>query len=337
MVNFLKKLRIAQLQKGKFLSYATYAVGEIVLVIVGILLALQINSYYQKKSNNERFHIILENVQKELELDINNCNLVIKDYAKKDSLLMYNYFLNASIDSLKKYGKHDFYPHLNIHSFRINKSSFNALLQHQEIIPTANIDLVFSLSTQYTNTYAESQILSELLTKSVYETRKEYIDLINIMDPDKSFDFIVNNPKYKNDILNYSGYGKNYLKIIKQYRLQAEKNYAKIDSILNTSNAKDFKFSNEWKDQYFGTYINPIDSTSIELGQVDQKIVLKNNSSFYFGFDQDMELKKINDSTLFYHGELEFFSLISIKSKEASQFLTLQRGLGKLELIKPEN
>jgi len=49
-----KKIRNALLREGKFGKYCLYAIGEIFLVVAGILIALQVNNYdlaQQKKSN----------------------------------------------------------------------------------------------------------------------------------------------------------------------------------------------------------------------------------------------------------------------------------------------
>lgn len=56
MINFFKKIRKKLLSKNKFSSYIIYAVGEIILVVVGILIALQINNW--NESRKQRLHEI---------------------------------------------------------------------------------------------------------------------------------------------------------------------------------------------------------------------------------------------------------------------------------------
>ncbi|MBO0329834.1 DUF6090 family protein [[Muricauda] lutisoli] len=50
MIKFFRKIRQQLLAENKFGKYLTYAIGEIVLVVIGILFALQINKW---KENNE--------------------------------------------------------------------------------------------------------------------------------------------------------------------------------------------------------------------------------------------------------------------------------------------
>jgi hypothetical protein len=53
MIKFFRKIRQKSLTENKFSKYLIYAIGEIVLVVIGILIALQINNWneLQKKSN----------------------------------------------------------------------------------------------------------------------------------------------------------------------------------------------------------------------------------------------------------------------------------------------
>lgn len=49
MIKFFRKIRFNQLKEGKFLNYLKYAVGEIILVVIGILIAVNINNYNEKR------------------------------------------------------------------------------------------------------------------------------------------------------------------------------------------------------------------------------------------------------------------------------------------------
>ena len=55
MIKFFRKIRRRLLTENKFSKYVLYAVGEIILVIIGILIALQINNNNESKKtfNNE--------------------------------------------------------------------------------------------------------------------------------------------------------------------------------------------------------------------------------------------------------------------------------------------
>ena len=51
MLKFFSKIRQNLLSEGKSGKYIKYAIGEIVLVVIGILIALQINNWQQERKN----------------------------------------------------------------------------------------------------------------------------------------------------------------------------------------------------------------------------------------------------------------------------------------------
>ena len=53
MIKFFRKIRQKMLTENKFNKYLIYAFGEIVLVVIGILIALQINTWNENKKSNE--------------------------------------------------------------------------------------------------------------------------------------------------------------------------------------------------------------------------------------------------------------------------------------------
>ncbi len=60
MINFFRKIRQRLLTENKFSKYLIYTIGEIVLVVIGILIALQINNWNeeQKLIRDERIILI---------------------------------------------------------------------------------------------------------------------------------------------------------------------------------------------------------------------------------------------------------------------------------------
>ena len=51
MINFLRKTRQQLLAQNRVSKYLLYAIGEIVLVVIGILIALQINNWNEFKKD----------------------------------------------------------------------------------------------------------------------------------------------------------------------------------------------------------------------------------------------------------------------------------------------
>jgi hypothetical protein len=58
MIKFFRKIRQKMLTENKFSKYLIYAIGEIVLVVIGILIALQINNWNEQQNiqgNQEKY------------------------------------------------------------------------------------------------------------------------------------------------------------------------------------------------------------------------------------------------------------------------------------------
>lgn len=69
MINFFRKIRQKLLSDGKIWKYLTYAIGEIILVVIGILIALQINNWNENRKNRAFEIFTLKEVQNNLKND----------------------------------------------------------------------------------------------------------------------------------------------------------------------------------------------------------------------------------------------------------------------------
>lgn len=76
MLKFFRKIRQDLIAEGKTTKYLKYAIGEIILVVIGILIALQINNWNEgrKESNKER--LLLSNLKVEFEDNLNNLDSI---------------------------------------------------------------------------------------------------------------------------------------------------------------------------------------------------------------------------------------------------------------------
>jgi len=54
MIKFFRKIRYDLMEKNKTGKYLKYAIGEIVLVVIGILIALQINNWNEERKTNSK-------------------------------------------------------------------------------------------------------------------------------------------------------------------------------------------------------------------------------------------------------------------------------------------
>jgi len=63
MISFFRKIRQSLLNQGKTTRYFKYAIGEIVLVVIGILIALQINNWNTQRHERNQELLILKSLK----------------------------------------------------------------------------------------------------------------------------------------------------------------------------------------------------------------------------------------------------------------------------------
>ncbi|MFM7856012.1 MAG: DUF6090 family protein, partial [Flammeovirgaceae bacterium] len=66
--------------------YLLYAVGEIVLVVAGILIAVKVGDINEQKKKEQEFKTALEVVQRDLQADIFSVNEAIEYWPRADSI-----------------------------------------------------------------------------------------------------------------------------------------------------------------------------------------------------------------------------------------------------------
>ncbi|APX99918.1 DUF6090 family protein [Lacinutrix venerupis] len=80
MIKFFRKIRQNLLSENKFSKYLIYAIGEIVLVVIGILIALQINNWNENRKQQAEITDIYTQIVLDLDNDIDEFSNTIKYY-----------------------------------------------------------------------------------------------------------------------------------------------------------------------------------------------------------------------------------------------------------------
>ena len=66
MIKFFRRIRQKLLSENKFSKYLLYAIGEIILVVIGILIALQINDWNEQQKTKEKEQNYLSLIKHEM-------------------------------------------------------------------------------------------------------------------------------------------------------------------------------------------------------------------------------------------------------------------------------
>ncbi|RNC92078.1 MAG: hypothetical protein ED555_02930 [Allomuricauda sp.] len=92
MIKFFRRIRQKLLAENRFSKYLLYALGEIILVVIGILLALQINTWNEIKKQRKEEQRILALLKEEVSRDISHLDALVKSGQRRakemDSLMI---------------------------------------------------------------------------------------------------------------------------------------------------------------------------------------------------------------------------------------------------------
>ena len=80
MIKFFRRIRQQLLTENKFSKYLLYAIGEIILVVIGILIALQINNWNEERIRANKEIVYLANVNKEFRENKKQLDSVVKSH-----------------------------------------------------------------------------------------------------------------------------------------------------------------------------------------------------------------------------------------------------------------
>ena len=78
MLTFLRKIRKSLFDSGSIRRYSLYAIGEILLVMVGILLALQVNNWNESRKSKDEFQRSLQALSEDIKNDTSNIQSYIR-------------------------------------------------------------------------------------------------------------------------------------------------------------------------------------------------------------------------------------------------------------------
>tara|TARA_R110000765_G_scaffold98045_1_gene184300 strand:+ start:3470 stop:4219 length:750 start_codon:yes stop_codon:yes gene_type:complete len=84
MINFFRKIRKKLADQNKPLKYLRYALGEIVLVMIGILLALQVNNWNEARKNQQELRNFLQGIVVDMKRDIRQVEIVNEELKEEN-------------------------------------------------------------------------------------------------------------------------------------------------------------------------------------------------------------------------------------------------------------
>ncbi len=171
MFKFFRNIRQNLIRNGQTRRYVFYALGEIALVVIGILLALQIDSWQTERMQRKKEILYLKEIRTNLEDDFGNVAYSIAHNQRKDSIiqLCLTSILEGSSDAESMMTILGNMPALAEFSvYTPNRVAFDNMLSAE------NIDLISndSLRTNISKFYSEGNLLFGMQDRVKDLTRK---------------------------------------------------------------------------------------------------------------------------------------------------------------------
>lgn len=219
MIEIFRKIRRQLIKENRVSKYILYAFGEIILVVIGILIALQINNWKEIRKEKEQERKVLIELMKSLE---NNCSEMIQDSIKRS---IWNQSSDIIIYSIQN--KVPYIDSLNIHFQNARKPGTNLSLSYAGYEGLKNMGYHIITSDILRNNIVE---LFELTQKHLLEemeyfesfqpARQTHVDRLfsydeTKFDPSNPFDIPLLPHDY-NVVLNDT----TYLSMIKSVKVQ---------------------------------------------------------------------------------------------------------------------
>ena len=206
MIKFFRKFRQSLLFEGKTGKYFKYAIGEIILVVIGILVALQVNNWNESRVQRQKEIVILSELKKELEDDLETEFIPAIDYLKETNqrtLKLYSYYREYHNNNSKIIPEDSLNYYLGSTT---SKWNFILNLGAYESLKSSGIDIVSNdslrskIATIYSTHYPETGPRSNTVNNFIdQEIKPILLDNFPLSSTNKH-DFLTKNPKFINRV-----------------------------------------------------------------------------------------------------------------------------------------
>lgn len=138
MIKLFRNIRQQLLNEGKTSKYFKYAIGEIVLVVIGILIALQVNNWNEQRKQRDKELHYLRNLKTDLNLNIAEIEKYIstRNSQTESAQVILDYFEGRkTLDNLNEFNMHA----VNVYTWQ---KFFQIDNTFQELTNSGNLSLI---------------------------------------------------------------------------------------------------------------------------------------------------------------------------------------------------
>ncbi|WP_432410544.1 DUF6090 family protein [Rasiella sp. SM2506] len=225
MNKFFRKIRVRLVAESKFSKYLLYAIGEIVLVVIGILIALSINNWNEKRKTKNTIKDIYAIVKSDLVADVKSIDWVLEVTRFRDSVfqsvltkeITYDDYLSCSgcISILNGF------PDIKLKSKGLTLLEENSgfLNSNQDSLSVKVIDFHSFFSTEI-DVAIEEATMDYNGNRFYFKNNMTWFEDFSNDEPNEEFiTYALTSVDYRNRVVSFYGlYYKIYLDYLKQYK-----------------------------------------------------------------------------------------------------------------------
>jgi Family of unknown function (DUF6090) len=246
MIKFFRRIRQRLLSENNFNKYLIYAIGEIVLVVIGILIALQINNWNEDRKAQIAESEILKRLQLDLRDDVNVLQYQL-DFKKNmiDSYKICLDILSEETIATKEEFMNHFSSILQVGSVKLNLTTFNNLQTTGQIRLIKSKELADNIVRYYNTDYTLWQSALQDYTRNItapYILQFDYLPQLNINDLDgNQIEMTGQSKDFKKPERTLDDYKNNYFIIntLRQKKYNLEALMPRYTKLMNNAQALD--------------------------------------------------------------------------------------------------
>ena len=212
-MKIFRKMRVSALLNHKVTKYLLYALGEILLVTIGILIAVQFNNKNESRKEKKELHSIYKTVASDLAADTLRLVEFIAYYESVDSVMQLIFDQTkplVDIDTINEVNVENCYPcrplYANHLPFSPNQAGFDALKRFTNNTDQEQDSLTFNIIQFYKENIEliefESDKLGEIALANVFSLEKYpwYIDFTSGKFNKESIGYFLDSHEYRSKL-----------------------------------------------------------------------------------------------------------------------------------------
>ena len=181
MIKFFRKIRQHLLNENKFSKYLLYAIGEIILVVIGILIALQINNTNEIKKQRAKEVQFLKNLRADLILEEQGLDryIEIRESMVNSAQIILEHFNGKPVENIQMFNYHNFNVEI-WQAFQRNNNTFLELINSGNLTLISNDSIkngLLNLDLIYKKILTDREHLKHDYEEYLYRPFFEHVDL----------------------------------------------------------------------------------------------------------------------------------------------------------------